>query len=159
MERAARARGTGFYFDLVRMQKKLDVFETPTTPAITVLYAVAAQLERIAAEGLAARLERHRDMAARTAQWVEDTRSASLPLTVMAPEGARSPTVTCIELPEGITGPDVARVMRERGFVIGAGYGKLKSTTIRIGHMGDHSMEELESVLTELSVVLEGMTR
>jgi aspartate aminotransferase-like enzyme len=158
MERAQTATGTGFYFDLVRMQKKLDVYETPTTPAVSILYATATQMKRIADEGLSVRLERHRRMAARTAQWVEETRTPSLPLYVLAPEGVRSPTVTCIELPEGIAGPDVASAMRQRGFVIGAGYGKLKPTTIRLGHMGDHSMDELEAVLAELGDVLGGMT-
>jgi aspartate aminotransferase-like enzyme len=35
----------------------------------------------------------------------------------------------------------------ERGWVIGGGYGKLKDSTIRIGHMGDHTVEELDQLL------------
>ena len=31
----------------------------------------------------------------------------------------------------------------KRGFVIGGGYGKLKSSTFRIGHMGDHTPDRL----------------
>ena len=41
-----------------------------------------------------------------------------------------------------------------RGFTIAAGYGKLKDTSIRIGHMGDHTPDELEVVLAELADVL-----
>jgi aspartate aminotransferase-like enzyme len=44
--------------------------------------------------------------------------------------------------------------MRERGWVIGGGYGKLKGSTIRIGHMGDHTVEELESLLAVLTEVV-----
>jgi aspartate aminotransferase-like enzyme len=46
--------------------------------------------------------------------------------------------------------------MRERGWVIGGGYGKLKETSIRIGHMGDHSVSELEGLLATLEEVLDG---
>jgi aspartate aminotransferase-like enzyme len=37
--------------------------------------------------------------------------------------------------------------LKKDGWVIGAGYGALKDTTIRIGHMGDHSVAELEQLL------------
>jgi aspartate aminotransferase-like enzyme len=38
--------------------------------------------------------------------------------------------------------------------VISAGYGKLKDSTIRIGHMGEHTVEELDRVLAALAEVL-----
>ena len=44
--------------------------------------------------------------------------------------------------------------MKERGFVIGGGYGKLKETTFRIGHMGDHTVAEEDAVLEALEGVL-----
>ena len=34
--------------------------------------------------------------------------------------------------------------VKERGFTIGSGYGKNRETTVRIGHMGDHTLEGLE---------------
>ena len=40
------------------------------------------------------------------------------------------------------------------GWVIGGGYGKLKPTTFRIGHMGEHTVEELEELLSVLAEVL-----
>ena len=36
-----------------------------------------------------------------------------------------------------------------RGFTVGGGYGKLSDTTIRIGHMGDHTVEGLKRCLRE----------
>lgn len=44
--------------------------------------------------------------------------------------------------------------MEARGFTIGAGYGKLKDPTIRIGHMGDHTVAELEALLGALEEVI-----
>jgi aspartate aminotransferase-like enzyme len=93
-------------------------------------------------------------MAQRTWEWVADMTARGVPLSVLAPEGARSPTVTCITLPPGTTGPAVTRALEARGFTIGSGYGTLKDTSIRIGHMGDHTVDELDALLAELEEVL-----
>ena len=77
-----------------------------------------------------------------------------MPLRVLAPEGRRSPTVTCVLLPEGLSGPAVVEAVREKGWVIGGGYGKLKEEAVRIGHMGDHTVDELDELLAVLEEVL-----
>ena len=74
---------------------------------------------------------------------------------VLAAPERRSPTVTCLTLPPGLTGPQVVSQMRERGWVIGGGYGKLKDSTIRIGHMGEHTLEGLEALLGVLGEVVD----
>ena len=73
-----------------------------------------------------------------------------------ANEGARSPTVTCVRLPDGRTGPEVVAALKQRGWTVGTGYGKLRDTSIRIGHMGDHSLVGIEALLGELAAVLAG---
>ena len=155
MIRSAAATRKGVYFDLVSFRKQLDNLQTPTTPAVSLLYALAKQLDRIRLEGVEARWVRHQAMADRCAQWVDMMRERrGVGLSVLAPEGSRSPTVTCVKLPEGTMGPPVVSAMKERGFTIGGGYGKLKETTFRIGHMGDHTVAELDAVLDALSEVL-----
>ncbi len=42
--------------------------------------------------------------------------------------------------------------------MIGGGYGKLEETTIRIGHMGERTVEELDGLLEVLGEVLVGET-
>ena len=37
--------------------------------------------------------------------------------------------------------------LKQQGWTIGAGYGALKDSTIRIGHMGDHTVEALDELL------------
>ncbi len=155
LERSAAAARKGVYFDLVAFYGSLARSQTPNTPAVTLLYALAEQLRHFSAEGLEGRWARHRAMARRCAEWAEGTRErAGMELTVLAPEGFRSPTVTCLLLPPGRTGPEVVAAMGQRGFVIGAGYGKLKPRTVRIGHMGDHTVEGLDRVLEALEEVL-----
>jgi aspartate aminotransferase-like enzyme len=38
--------------------------------------------------------------------------------------------------------------------VIGGGYGKMKDTSFRIGHMGEHTVTELEALLADLTEVV-----
>ena len=155
LERSARAARKGVYFDLVVFYNSLAKEQTPNTPAVTLLYSLAEQLRHISAESLEGRWARHAAMARRCAEWADAMgESAGGEVSVLAPEGFRSPTVTCLMLPPGRTGPEVARAMKERGFVIGAGYGRLKPRSVRIGHMGDHTVEELDRVLEALEEVL-----
>ena len=154
MARSAEATRKGVYFDLVSFRTQLDNLQTPTTPAISLFYALAKQLDRIALEGLEARWDRHQAMADQCAQWVDLMREQrGVTLSVLAPEGSRSPTVTCVKLPEGTTGPSVVSAMKDRGFTIGGGYGKLKETTFRVGHMGDHTVADLGAMLDTLGEV------
>lgn len=154
MARAATLEGRGMYFDLVAFADKMEKLQTPNTPAVSLLYALAEQLRYIRNETMPARWARHRAMAERTWAWVDEMGGKGVELAVLADEGHRSPTVTCVRLPEGITGPEVVKGMAERGWVIGGGYGKLKATHVRIGHMGDHTVDELNGLLADLEEVL-----
>ena len=156
LERARRLPGRGMYLDVPAFYDQLAKSQTPTTPAVTLMYALEVQLQRILHEGMEARWARHREMARRTGGWVKET-AARLngELHVLAPAGGRSPTVTCIRLPAQVEGPRIVAAMRDRGWVIGGGYGKLKPFTIRIGHMGDHSLESLDALLADLTRVFD----
>ena len=73
---------------------------------------------------------------------------------MLAPEGYRSPAVTCISAPAGKTGPQIVSAMKAKGFVITPGYGDAKDAMIRIGHMGEHTVDELNVLLDALDEVL-----
>lgn len=154
MERAATAPRRGYYFDLELFAGNAGKDQATTTPAISVLYALDVQLDRMMSEGMESRWARHRGMAERTWAWVEERSASGVGLSVMAPEGFRSPAVTAVRTPEGVTGPEVTAAVAERGWVVGGGYGKLRPETFRIGHMGDHTIDELEGLLAVLTEVL-----
>lgn len=154
LERAAAVKGRGIYFDFLEFEKFTLKHQTPNTPAVSLLYALAAQVERIDAETMPTRWARHEAMARRTWQWADQMTARGVPVTVLAPEGYRSWTVTCLTMPAGKKGSEVNAAMKARGITISAGYGKLKDSTIRIGHMGDHTVAELERVLAALEEVL-----
>lgn len=154
LERAAEKPDRGVYFDLLAFDKYIARNQTPNTPAVSLIYALAAQVERIEAEGIESRWARHRAMAEQTWRWVDEVRERGLELSILAPEGYRSPTVTCIRLPEGWTGPRLCSALEERGFTIAPGYGKTRDELFRVGHMGDHTPEELETLLGTIEEVL-----
>lgn len=154
LARSRQVSDRGWYFDLTRLTDQLSLGQTPATPAISLLYALDHQLGRIAEEGIEARWKRHLDMQQRTFEWVQEMSDLGVGLELFAAEGHRSPTVTCITLPPGVAGPEVVADVAKRGWVIGGGYGSLKDSTIRIGHMGDHTVEALEGLLSTLSDVL-----
>lgn len=159
LERAREVPARSRYFDLLEFERRIENDQTPNTPAVPLIYALHRQVGRVEEEGLRARFARHEEMARRTHDWVAETaRALGLPLSVLAPEGYRSPTVTAVRLPEGVSGREVADRLRGRGWLIAPGYGKLKEETVRIGHMGDHTRDELDALLEELGGVLEAAT-
>jgi aspartate aminotransferase-like enzyme len=148
VERARAVGDRGYYFDVVQYDESAARNQTPSTPAITLLYALEAQMGDIGREGIERRWERHEAMRELTLSWVHGiSERRGIDLRVLASEGARSPTLTVIRLPEKVRAPDVLEAVKARGFTIGGGYGQLKDRTIRIGHMGDHTLEGLERCL------------
>jgi len=153
MKTAREAPGRGLYFDLVEFESFALRNQTPNTPALPLLYALDAQLERVAQETIEGRWARHAAMAARTHEWAaerEDTHG----IGVLARPGTRSHTVTAITLPDGVSGGQVVRAAAARGFTVGGGYGALRERTFRIGHMGDHTLGTLERCLAVCDAAL-----
>ena len=146
MATAAQAPNRGLYFDLVEFEEFGKKNQTPHTPSLSLFYALDAQLARIRAETMEARWARHLAMAERTHRWVAE-REDRFGIRVLPPAGERSLTVTTITLPERITTDQVVRAVAARGYTIGGGLLRLKGKTFRIGHMGEHTLEELEGCL------------
>ena len=155
VDQASGTHNRGVYFDLVELDAYARRNQTPSTPALTLFYALEAQLNAIATEGLEARWARHKAMAARTQEWLTTiSDEADKKLTNIAPLGWQSPTVSAIRLPSDLPAETFTAAVAKRGIVVGNGYGKLKNATFRIGHMGDHTMESIERCLAACSSVL-----
>ncbi len=152
LARAATLPGRGQYFDLLEFERNWKKHQTPNTPAVTLVYALAAQMERIEREGLQARARRHREMAERCWSWTEEVGSR-FGFSLFAPAGFRAMTVTTIATPTDLPGSRVSAELKKRGFTIGSGYGKLKDATFRIGHMGDHTLDGLNRLLAEIEEI------
>jgi aspartate aminotransferase-like enzyme len=143
LARAATTADRGYYFDFVEFQKNAEQSMTPSTPSIGHVYALASKLEDIFAEGLEARYTRHKKLAETTRAW-----AAKHGFTLYPEPGYESVTLTCVNngAKPGGRVVDVAKLqkaVKDQGFLIDGGYGKIKGTTFRISNMGDETEETM----------------
>lgn len=139
----------GWYFDFLRLEKHRVKNSTPATPAVSLIYALDRQLDRILDEGLAARFARHARMADRVQDW-----ALARGFGLFAAEGYRSKTVTTIENRLGVDVPALNRFLLERDMRIAGGYGPIKQRTFRIAHMGETQPSEVEILLDAIDEYL-----
>ena len=142
----AQARLPRYYFDFAAARQYLDRWETPYTPAVSLLFQLQAALELMAEEGRAAVFARHtalRDQVRAGAR--------ALGLDLLAPDAVASRTVTAIRLP---TARLVIAALRERGIELTGGQGPLEGHLLRIGHLGWATAEDMRQVLDALAAVL-----
>ena len=149
MQKAEKVENRGWYFDLVRMEKHRLKDSSPATPAMSLIFALDHQLDRILAEGLENRFARHSAMARRVQEWAD-----AHDLSMYAPEGFRSQTVTTIKNERGIDISDLNAFLKQRGMRIANGYGPLKNITFRIAHMGEIQMSDLEELFSAMEEYL-----
>jgi predicted phosphoserine aminotransferase len=140
----------GWYFDLVRMEKHRLKDSTPATPAMSLIFALDTQLDRILAEGLEARFARHSAMAKRVQTWAV---KRGLPL--FASEGYRSQTVTTIVNQANLDISALNKYLLQQGMRISNGYGMLKGKTFRIAHMGEIQMADVDALLQAMDQFIE----
>lgn len=146
LARAKEVTNRGYYFDFIEMEASLKKNNTPSTPPISLMFALDRQLDDVLAEGLDRRWARHLHMRDMTIAWAEQRGFG-----VFAPEGFRSPTVTCVDnRVKQIDVEGMAKFMGGKGFSMDKGYGQIKGKTFRIAHMGDMQPTELESILSGL---------
>ena len=94
--------------------------------------ALAESARLIKEEGLANRFQRHAVAGAAFRAGLEAMRLEIFPETSIA-----SNTVSCFKTPAGIEPAKVVAHMRDRyGILIGTGLDKIRTTTLRVGHMG-----------------------
>ena len=150
MARAESIPYRGWYFDFLQFEKYANKNHTPATPAISLMQALGAQLDAIAAGGWEERFARHQRLMGQVHTWVETNG-----FDFFAEAGYRSPTVTAIRNTRDVVVGMLNAYLRERGMLISDGYGPLKGQTFRIAHMGDVTGSEMSDLLKAISEYLE----
>jgi aspartate aminotransferase-like enzyme len=144
LERAAQVEHRGWYFDFLSLDRYLQKNATPSTPPISLLYALDLQLDRMLSEGLDARFARHAGMASMVQEWAGEH------FGLFAAKGYRSKTVTAIQNTRGVDLQYLNAHLSAREMQISNGYGPLKDRTFRIAHMGETRPEDLEELFVEI---------
>ncbi len=151
LERASTTEGRGYYFDFAEFEKNALKNNTPSTPAVALLYALKQKVDSIAEEGLEARFARHAKLNGMIQDWM-----AKHGFENFAPEGYRSLSLTAIDNSAGrLDVPAFIKALRAKhNILINGGYGKIKGTTFRISNMGNETEETIQELIDALDDVI-----
>jgi len=152
LAKAATIKTRGYYFEKNALENM-----TPSTPAISLVYALESKLGDFFAEGLETRYARHTQTNQMLKDWA--TRQG---FTLFPEAGFESKTLVCVNngAKPGGRVIDVAtfqKRIKDRGILIDGGYGKIKGTTFRISNMGDETPETIGALIEILDTAIAGL--
>ena len=134
LARAKDARLPRSYWDWAPMIRDNAAGFFPYTPSTNLLYGLVEAERMLFEEGLPNVFARHARLAEATRRAVDGW---GLELVCLNP-GERSNSATAVLMPDGCDGDVLRKNALERfDLSLGAGLGKLKGRTFRIGHLGD----------------------
>ncbi len=150
LAKAATIKDRGYYFDFVEFEKNAKESMTPSTPSIPHIYALSSKLDDFYAEGLENRYARHKKTNQMTRDW-----AAKHGFNLFPEAGFESLTLTCISngaRPGGrvVDLTKLQKLVKDKGFLIDGGYGKIKGTTFRLSNMGDETEATMNNLFTAL---------
>ncbi len=138
-EASKTAKLPRFYFDWASSRKKLESGQHPTTPPVSIFYALDLALEMMLAEGREAIFARHQ----RIGDYVRH-RARAMGLQLLADHANASNTVTAILTPAGLNTKALLKILREQDhIVLGGGQEHLDGKIFRVGHLGFFQEAEL----------------
>ncbi|MDI6780224.1 MAG: alanine--glyoxylate aminotransferase family protein [Bacteroidota bacterium] len=151
LEHAKTVKNRGLYLDLVDLYSYIEKkdHQYPSTPSLSHMFALNFQLDRILAEGLENRFNRHFEMAEYTRAW------AKKHFALFPEEKFSSQTLTTITNTKNISVADLNSALGKMGLQISNGYGDLKEKTFRIAHMGELTMADIKEVTSAIEKILQ----
>ena len=141
-----------FYFDLGAERKKQQDDQTAWTPAVSLVVGLQDVLRRIREETL-------EGVFARTSRLARATRAAvqAMGLELFAPDSP-SDACTAVEMPAGVDGVALKKVLRERfGITVAGGQDQAKGKIIRIAHLGYADTFDVITAVSALEMALAGL--
>jgi aspartate aminotransferase-like enzyme len=137
-----------YYFNLKAARKKMKEFDTPYTPAHTLILALRTALARIKEEGIESVWLRHRRMSEACQAGIQ-----ALGLDLYSSRPAEG--LTAFRVPDGIKDSHIRNKLYERfGIYTVGGQDKLKGKIVRIGHMGYTDELDVIATLAALEMTL-----
>ena len=151
IEASKTAKLPRFYFDWANTRKKLELNQHPSTPPVSIFYALDLALERMLQEGREAIFERHQ----RIGDYVR-WRAKEMGLQLLADHGNASNTVTAIVVPEGINTKALMKTLREQdSIILGGGQEHLDGKIFRVGHLGSFQEVDLVEAMDKIELRLQ----
>lgn len=145
-----KSAGRSVYLDLARHHRAQDAGDTAFTPAVPVFYALREALRELADQGgWHVRHQRYRGLA--TA--VEDG-LVGFGVEPLLRDGERSVVLRAYHLPAGLDYAALHDGLKQRGFVIYAGQGKLAASIFRVSTMGAIDAADMQRFLDAVAGLL-----
>lgn len=138
-----------YYVDLAQYEKSLKDWDTPFTPAVTLVLALRETLSQMNREGM-------EKVWARTARLASETREAikRLGLELFAKRPAN--TLTAVKVPAGVDGEELVSLMRDKkGVTMAGGQGEMKGRIFRMAHLGFITESDIQTGVSVLKETLE----
>jgi len=131
------------YLDLVNLGDTQDRRGTPFTPAVPLVRALNQALVELEEETVAGRVERY----SQAARFLRDGYER-IGFEHWLPEATpKSNCLTTLRLPEGRAYADLHDTLKNEGFVIYGGQGRLEEEAFRIANMGNVDRNDYERLL------------
>ena len=137
-----------FYFDLIKHREVIPKGQTPWTPAVGIFFQLAAALDIMDAEGPEHIYARHAAAGAASRAGL-----AAMGFELFADQAHASNTVTSAFVPEGVEWSALNQQLRDRGLQLAGGQGKMKGRILRIGHLGDVTVDD---IVTAIEIIEQG---
>lgn len=136
-----------YYFNMNTYDKFRAKNQTPFTPAITIMCGLKKGLDMIIERGVEENYRRHSEMAKYVRKRVQAMGYEIFP---EHPSNA----LTVIKMPKDVVStPIINKIKEEHGILFANGQANLRGTIIRIGHMGNYTVEKLAKALDILESV------
>jgi aspartate aminotransferase-like enzyme len=148
MKRAEGITARSFYLDMKKYQKDMANSQTPTTPAVSVLFSMQAAVEYINGKGgFESHRKKHSAAAEKSRKFVE-----SMGYKVFAEPGFYSPTITGFLLENA---DDIRKQLREKYQLVTArDFGELQGKFFRVCHIGNFDDAHLDYAFDCIKKVL-----
>ncbi|MDP7285763.1 MAG: aminotransferase class V-fold PLP-dependent enzyme, partial [Dehalococcoidales bacterium] len=145
-----RAKMPRFYWDFKEAKNYLEKGQTPWTPMVSTVFALAVSLDMMLQEGLTNIIARHVRVGQAARGGIK-----SLGLALFAEEKYASNTVTAVSASDGLDAKKLVKVMKEEhGIVLAGGQQSLAGRIFRIGHLGWVTEDEITTVIAALKSAL-----
>ncbi|HEY0752622.1 MAG TPA: alanine--glyoxylate aminotransferase family protein [Ktedonobacteraceae bacterium] len=139
-----------YYFDWQLALKSLEKGQHPTTPPVSLFYALDLALELMLEEGRETIFARHQSIG----DYVRN-RAKAFGLKLLADHPYASNTVSAIYTPAGIETKTLLKKMLENDkVVLAGGQGQLDGKIFRLGHLGYVTQQDLAEALDSLEMRL-----
>lgn len=151
LERSEKATNKGYYFDMKVLQKYHLKDNTPATPPIPQIFGLSKSIDLIFEEGLENVWARHKEVS----NYVKERCVKDFGFELFPDPNYASQTLSCISTKtKGINAKELLAKMKDKGYIVGSGYGPIKEETFRVGNMNNVYMGDVTEMLDVMEDVL-----